>query len=137
MDKRDGQQQGREGGHDARFSSGADLDRGDLANEELDDTLAGPPSGQSIERSPGTESRNESSRGPGTNQGFSGGHYGGFANEGHSDQSAHGGRAAWSEEQTPGVRDLEKGLRGQAQDSSTRGSATASPHSKSISTRRE
>ncbi len=101
MDKRDGRQEGRDGDRDGRFSSGADLDRGDLTNEGPDVTLEGPPPGQSIQRPPVNESRNDSSSGPGTSQGFSGGHYGGFANEGHSDQSAHGGRAAWSAEETP------------------------------------
>ncbi|HWN86622.1 MAG TPA: hypothetical protein VNN99_15770 [Vicinamibacterales bacterium] len=133
MDKHDARKEVRDGDRDARSSSGADLDRGEPTEAGPDDAVAGATPGQSIPRSPSNESRNEPSRVPGTNPGFSGGHYGGFANEGHPDQSAEDGRAAWSADETHGMREVQNRLHVQHQKLSTGRSSTSSSPSKSTS----
>jgi len=52
----------------------------------------------------------------GTDQHFSGGHYGGFANEGHSDEGQEG-RAAWSADETSEMREVQHHLRVQPEKS--------------------
>ena len=107
-------------GNRERFSSGADLDRDDHNYEAPDDSFGSPRHGQwgqprwqgeQGRGSPGDYGRgrefggpsanrsyrNEPFRGQGSNQGFSGGHYGGFANEGHAGQGGYGGRPAWNQ----------------------------------------
>jgi len=104
-----------------RFVSGADLDREDYSFERPDDSFASPRPGQwgqqrwQGEQGRGSQGdygrarefggpsgnrsfRNEPFSGGSSNQGFSGGHYGGFANEGYSGQGGgYGGRAAWNQ----------------------------------------
>ena len=104
----------RHGSRDARFVPGADLDREDYTSEGPDDAFGNPRPGQwgqpwQGDRGRWSQSqygrtrdvggqfnprsfRNEPFRERGPNQGFSGGHYGGFANEGYAAQGGYGGR---------------------------------------------
>ena len=108
----------RSAGRGARFVSGADLDREDYTSEGPDDAFGNARPGQWGQRWHGDQGRwsqseygrtrdaggqfgnrsfrNEPFRGQGPNQGFSGGHYGGFANEGYSGESGYGGRT-WNQ----------------------------------------
>jgi osmotically-inducible protein OsmY len=82
---------------DRRFVSGGDLDREDYVNEN--EEYGGASRGNFGSRGQ-SWSQSGSNRGQssqfGGNQGFSGGHYGGFANEGHPGQGNYGGNRGFS-----------------------------------------
>ena len=75
---------------DRRFVSGGDLDRDDYVNE--DEEYGGPSRGNFGSRGQSGWSQS----GPNRSQGFSGGHYGGFANEGYPGQGNYGGNRGFS-----------------------------------------